>query len=173
MAEPRSVYQQIYTRFILASLTDLTVLGLLNEYWDLVIIESFSVGLLAAILLQTLLLMTIAVEHRVSEKFKSRDDLKSKILKILSVWGILIISKVIILETINFVFGDAVQFLGPIEGIVVFITVVIAILVAEQLMLRIYRAVPYTLPITGNINVSWFRVLQSRYCSSTIVGERV
>ena len=140
LAEPRTKQQQLFTYFVLGTLIDLTVLGLLNEYWDLVIIKSFTTGLLTAILLQALLLVTIAVEHRVSKKFKSQPGLKPKVLRFISVWGILIISKVIILETIIFAFGNDVQFLGPIEGIVVFITVVIAILVAEQLMNRIYNS---------------------------------
>lgn len=140
LAEPRTKRQQLFTYFVLATLIDLTVLGLLDEYWDLVIIKSFTIGLLTAILLQSLLLVTIAIEDRVSQKFKSKPGLKPKVLRIISAWAILFISKVIILESINFTFGDDVQFLGPIDGIVVFIIVVIIILVAEQLMKRIYNS---------------------------------
>ena len=140
LAEPRSNHQQIFTRYVVATLIDLAVLGLFNEYWDLVTIESFSIILLTAILLQTLLLVTIAIERRVSKKFTSQPGLKPKVLRFISVWGILFTSKVIMLESINFAFGDAVQFLGPIDGLVVFITVVIVILLAEQLMLQIYKS---------------------------------
>ncbi len=138
--EPRSNHQQLFIRYTLAILIDLTVLNLFNEYWDYVLIDSFSISLLAAVLLQLLLQLTLVIEHRIASYFKSKSGLRPKILRLLSSWIVLFISKLIILEAINFTFGNHVLFSGPIHGLVAFILVVIAILVAEQLIVRIYNS---------------------------------
>ena len=134
-----SRHQLLFFRYTFAVLVDLTVLNLFNEYWDYVYIKYFSVSLLAAILLQLLLKVTIAIEHRVASYFK-KPGLRAKILRGLSGWTILFVSKLIILEAINFSFGDSVVFSGPVHGLVAFIIVVIAIIIAEQAMLWVYRS---------------------------------
>ena len=132
--------QQLFFRYSLAVLIDLTVLNLFNEFWDLVFIENFSISLLAALLLQILLRVTIVIEHRVANLFKEKPGLKAKIFRGLSTWAILFISKLVMLEAINISFVDSVLFSGPIHGLVAFITVVIAIILAEQVFSWIYRS---------------------------------
>jgi hypothetical protein len=44
------------------------------------------------------------------------------------------------LGAINYAFGDHVLFLGPFHGIIAFIIVVIAILVAEGIITKIYKS---------------------------------
>ena len=131
--------QQIFLSFTFAVLVDLTVLNLFNEYWNYVFIEYFSISLLAALLLQSLLRVTISIEHRVASYFKKKSGLRAKILRALSTWGILFGSKVVILEAINISFGSSVLFSGPIHGLVAFIVVVIAVIVAEQTFIWAYR----------------------------------
>ncbi|GMR16249.1 MAG: hypothetical protein BMS9Abin31_0568 [Gammaproteobacteria bacterium] len=131
--------QQIFYRYIFFVLIDLTVLNLFNEYWDNVFIEYFSISLLAALLLQVLLQLTVAIEHRAANYFKNKPGLSAKFLRGFSTWGILFISKLIILEAINFLFGTSVVFSGPIHGLIAFIIVVIAIIIAEQMFLKIYK----------------------------------
>jgi hypothetical protein len=121
-------------------LIDLTVLNLFNEYWEHVFIEFFSISLLAALLLQVLLRVTIAIEHRVANFFEGKPGLRSKILRGLSTWAILFGSKLAILEAINISFGDSVLFGGPVHGLIAFIIVVIAIIIAEQVFSWIYRS---------------------------------
>ena len=55
--------QQLFLRYTYMVLVDLTVLNLFNQYWDLVYIETFSISLLTAVLLQVLLKASIALEH--------------------------------------------------------------------------------------------------------------
>ncbi len=66
--------------------------------------------------------------------------MKAKVLRILSAWVILFVSKLIILEAINLAFGDDIVFAGPYHGLVAFIVVVFVILVAELVVKRIYDA---------------------------------
>ncbi len=131
--------QQLFIRYTLAVLVDLIVLNLFNEYWNFVYIEFFSISLLTAVLLQFLLQVTIAIEHRVAGYFKTKTGMRAKVLRVLSTWAILFASKLVILEAINFAFGDSVEFSGPIHGLVAFIIVVIAIIIAEQTIMRIYN----------------------------------
>ena len=79
-----SKHQQLFIRYTLAVLVDLTVLNLFNEYWSFVYIEFFSISLLTAILLQFLLQVTIAIEHRVAGYFKTKTGLRAKVLRGLS-----------------------------------------------------------------------------------------
>ncbi len=108
--------------------------------WNKVFIETFSISLMAALLLQVLLQLTIAVEHRVARFFKEKATLKAKILRALSTWAILFSSKLIILEAINISFGNSIVFDGPIHGLVAFIVVVITIIISEQIFLWIHRS---------------------------------
>jgi len=134
-----SRHQRIFTRYTLAILLDLTVLNLFNEYWSYVSISDFSISLLAAILLQLLLQITIKVEHYIANYFKKIQGLKAKILRVLSTWLILFISKLAILELITIAFEDKVVFSGAIHGLVAFIIVVLAIILTEETFIRIYR----------------------------------
>ena len=104
----------------------LTVLNFFNEFWDLVYIEFFSISLLVALLLQLLLQVTIKVEHYVASHFKKMDGRKAKILRVLATWGVL--------------FGSSVVFGGPVHGVVAFIVVVVAIIIAEQTFAWIHRS---------------------------------
>jgi hypothetical protein len=135
-----SARQQLFLRYSFAVLVDLTVLNLFNEYWDYVYIELFSISLLTAILLQVLLVITIKIEHRVIEYFKKKSGIGAKITGGLAVWGILFGSKLVILEAINYTFGDSVEFGGPWHGVVSFIVVVVAVIVAEQAFIKTYRS---------------------------------
>ncbi len=132
--------QQLFFRYSFLVLIDLTVINLFNEFWGYVYIESFSISLLAALLLQVLLQVTVMIEHRVANYFKKKSGLQAKILRGLSTWGILFASKLIILQAINISFGKDVLFSGPVHGLVSFIVVVIAIIVAEQLFYRVYKS---------------------------------
>ncbi len=73
--------QQLFVRYTFFVLIDLAVLNLFNEFWGNVSIEYFSISLLAALLLQILLQLTIAIEHRVANIFKDSSGLKTKILR--------------------------------------------------------------------------------------------
>jgi len=131
--------QRIFVRYTYAILVDLVVLNLFNEYWDKVYIEDFSISLLTAILLQILLQLTIRFEHRIANYFKSRPGKNTKLLRGLSTWAVLFISKLIILEAIDFAFGDKVLFHGSLHGLIAFIVVVTAIIVAEKSVGAFYK----------------------------------
>lgn len=135
-----SAKQQIFLKYLTYTLVDLTVLNFFAEYWDKVTITSFGVSLFVAIVLQALLKMTIALEHRISDYMKSNEKLNKKVLHIFATWFVLFASKFVMLWVLQVLFGDAIVFAGAYHGVVAFIVLVIAILAVEYLFTRLYDA---------------------------------
>ena len=134
-----SLRQRVVLRYFAATLVDLVVLGLFAEYWDYVFVDSFTVILLAAVVLQVLLKLTIVVEHRVAAFFNARPGGFNRFMRFFTAWLILFGSKFVILEALALAFGDRLRFGGPFHGIVVLIAVVVVMLVVEAVLVKIYR----------------------------------
>jgi len=138
-AEGPSDRQKLFLRYYTGTLIDLVILGLFAEWTDKVFVESFSIALLAAVVLQVLLKATIAVEHWALEHFKGKTGAWWKSLKYFVAWLILFGSKFVILEALTFVFGDRVHFEGILHGIVWLIIVVVTMVIIEELVVRFFR----------------------------------
>jgi hypothetical protein len=123
--------QILFTRYYTAILIDLTVLNLFNEYSDNVQINSFTISLLAAIVLQLMLQITFKIEHGVGSHFLKKGR---KGMRIFSAWALLFGSKFAILWVLEVFFGDQIMFLGAFHGIVTFIMVILTMLAAEALI---------------------------------------
>jgi|RhiMethySRZTD1v2_1073278.scaffolds.fasta_scaffold77684_3 hypothetical protein len=139
MEHTPSPRQRVFMRYLSATLVDLAVLGLFAEYWEHVVVGSFSVMLLAAVLLQILLKLTIVLEHHVAAFFNARPGGFNKFMRFFTAWLILFGSKFAILEALAFAFGDRLRFGGPFHGIVVLIVVVVALLAVEAILVKVYR----------------------------------
>ena len=131
--------QRLFMRYFTATLIDLVVLNQFAEYSDKVAVDSFTTSLLAAILLQVLLKLTLAVEHRVAGYFKARPGGWMTFWRWFFAWLVLFGSKFVILEAIALAFGDKVHFDGVFHGIVTLIVVIVVMLIAEELVVRVYR----------------------------------
>lgn len=137
--EPPSDRQRLFLRYFTGVLIDLTLLGLFAEYWSAVKVSSFTVLLLASIVLQFLLKLTIWVEHHVAVYFNAKTGGFWKFMRYFGAWLVLFGSKFVILEALSFVFQGRVQFEGPFHGIVALIVVAITMVVVEELIVRIFR----------------------------------
>jgi hypothetical protein len=131
--------QKAFARYFTGTLIDLLVLGLFNEYSSKVHVYDFTTMVLASILLQILLKLTIVAEHRVLHLFDGKTGVAWKSLKYFSAWFILFGSKFVILEALSRTFGDLVQFHGMFHGLLWLILVVVTMVVAEELVVRFYR----------------------------------
>lgn len=138
-AEAPTNRQRLFVRYLMAILIDLLVLNLFVEYSEKVSVDSFTTSLLAAVVLQVLLKATIAVEHWVAAFFKGRPGGFMKFLRFFFAWLVLFGSKFVILEAISLLFGDSVRFDGRFHGLITIIIVIVAMLVAEEAIVRIYR----------------------------------
>lgn len=132
--------QQIFLKYFTFTLVDLTVLNFFAEYWDRVTISSFGVSLLVAIILQILLKMTLHLEHKTADYFKSHESFMMKFGRIFSTWFILFASKFVMLGILQFVFSGDIHFAGAYHGVLAFIVIVVVILVVEALISRLYDA---------------------------------
>jgi hypothetical protein len=139
--DPPTDRQRLFLRYFTGVLIDLTLLGLFAEYWSDVKVSSFTVMLLAAILLQFLLKLTIWVEHHVAVFFTKRAGGFMKFMRYFGAWLVLFGSKFVILEALSFVFQGRVQFEGPFHGIIALIVVAITMVVVEELFVRLYRKI--------------------------------
>jgi hypothetical protein len=137
--EAPSTRQRLFLYYLTAILIDLTVLNLFVEYSEHVIIDSFTISLFAAVVLQFLVKGTMAVEHRVAAFFKAKKGGFAKFMRFFSAWLILFGSKFVILGVIDLAFGDSVLFAGAFHGLVMLIVVLVAMLLAEEIVARIYR----------------------------------
>lgn len=131
--------QRLFVLFFTGTLIDLVILGLFNEHSDKVYVDSFTTALLAAIVLQVLLKVTIAIEHRVLARFKGKTGAGWKALKYFTAWVILFGSKFVILEALSFAFEKDVHFEGMWHGIIWLIIVVVTMVIVEELVARLYR----------------------------------
>src|SRR5436190_2206633 len=131
--------QRLFIRYLTGTLIDLVILNLFAEYWSAVHVSNFTVSLLAAILLQVLLKLTIAVEHQVALYFKSKSGGFMTFMRYFGAWVVLFGSKFVILEALSFAFGDAVHFDGAFHGIIALIVVAVAMIVVEEGIARFVR----------------------------------
>jgi len=127
--------QMIFTSWAKDVLIYIIVLNLFVEYNPKIIIDSFTISIFTAVLLKILLEIILKLEHKVSEMFKSY-----KVLRILLVWLILFGSKFLILEVVDFVFGEHVE-LGKFLDVIL---LVITLMVAREVIQRIYLALGHS-----------------------------
>ena len=124
--------QERFTSWASDVLVYTAVLNLFVEYMDAIVIDSFTISLFTAAVLKVLLDLLTAVEHRVSHFFGQY----SKVLGFLSMWLVLFLSKFVILEVIDIIFGDHVE-LGKFLDVVFLI---ITMMVVRELVARAYKA---------------------------------
>ena len=126
--------QQRFASWTADVLVYIVVLNLFVEFVDAIVIDSFWISILTAVLLKLLLDAVIGLEHRVSAFFKAREGGVNRALGLVSVFAILFFSKFVILEAVNFVFGDHVE-LGHFVEIV---ALIVAMMLARVLLQRVY-----------------------------------
>lgn len=124
--------QERFTSWVRDVLVYTVVLNLFVEYWDAIVIDSFTISIFTAFVLKIMLDLLTAVEHRVKD-FVGRF---SRLLGYVSMWVVLFLSKFVILEVIDIIFGDHVE-LGKFLDVVVLI---ITLMVARELTVRAYAA---------------------------------
>ena len=124
--------QERFTSWASDVLVYTVVLNLFVEYSAAIVIDSFTISIFTAVVLKIMLDLLTSVEHRAQE-FVGR---YSKTLAFFTTWAILFLSKFVILEVIDFVFGEHVD-LGHFLDVLL---LVITMMVARELTRRVYVA---------------------------------
>jgi heme-degrading monooxygenase HmoA len=112
----------------------IVVLNLFVEFVDAIVIESFWISILTAVLLQALLSVVVGLEHHVGEFFGRMGGTWSRFAETVAKFLILFTSKLLILEIVNIVFGDQVE-LGHFFDV---LALILAMMAARAIMQRIY-----------------------------------
>ena len=126
--------QEIFISWTKDVLIYIVVLNLFVEFNPKIVIDSFTISIFTAIVLKILLEIILRIEHVVGDFFKSRPGKLSNFLRLLSTWLILFLSKFVILEVIDIIFGEHVE-LGKFLDVIV---LVIILMLARELFQRIY-----------------------------------
>jgi uncharacterized membrane protein (DUF485 family) len=126
--------QLIFVSWTKDVLIYIIVLNLFVEYNAAIVIDSFTISIFTAILLKVLLEVILKLEHKVADFFEARPGTLSKFLRVLFIWLILFLSKFVILEIVDIVFGNHVE-LGHFLDVLV---LVITLMIARELVQRIY-----------------------------------
>lgn len=130
-----SFRQRLIVRYLLAILIDLIILNLFVEFWDKMTIDSFSISLLTAIVMQLLLRFTMLIEHKAGGYITGKNLKGGKFIRLFVAWAILFGSKFVILWIIDLKFGDRVEF----KGIIPFIIMLFTMLIVEALFTRFIK----------------------------------
>ncbi len=134
--------QHQYMSWTTDVLVYIVVLNLFVEFGDAIVIDSFWISILTAVLLKALLAIVIRLEHRVVAFFDKLGGSFFKIIGIATKFLILVTSKLIILEVVNFVFGDRVE-LGHFIDV---LALIIAMIAAKAIMVKFYQSLGETAP---------------------------
>jgi hypothetical protein len=97
------------------------ILNLANEYFPLVITETFTLSLLTAVLLKLVLEVVVFFKDRVKTRFKSAQTIVGKVGAGLLLWALLVGSKFVVLELVAIAFAGQVQLGGffAVTGLIV------------------------------------------------------
>jgi len=129
--------QQRFAGWMSDVLIYIVVLNLFVEYSGAIIIDSFTISILTAVLLKALLDILGGVEHRVAVFWQQREGTLNRILGIASVWAILFLSKFVILEVVDIVFGEHVELGHFLDIVLLIVTMIASRLVFQQIYERL------------------------------------
>src|SRR6476620_9383195 len=127
--------QARFVTWVSEVLIDIVVLNLFVEYVHTIVIDSFWISVLTALLLKLAIDAVKGVERRVAGYFRTKQGLVWRALGLIAVFSIVFLSKFVILELVNIVFGDHVQ-LGHFIEIV---AIILTMLVGSALLRLVFR----------------------------------
>ena len=131
--------QRLFLIFTLFVLADLTVINLFDEYASSYFhISSFTASIVMAVILQILLVITIKIEHKIADFFKSKEGVINLILRILVTWALLFGSKIIMMKIVDLILEDKIEYYGPYHGLGAFVLIIIGMLIAENLLKKVF-----------------------------------
>jgi hypothetical protein len=127
--------QFYYVDFILDVLAYTVVLNLFVEYVDSIVIDSFTVSLLTAIVMKALLDAIEYLVGRAKAYFGDKDGTAPRVAFAVIVWAILFFSKIAILEIVAIIFEEDVNLGGFLNVLIL----VIAMMVARRASFAVFQ----------------------------------
>lgn len=124
--------QQVFSGSVLNVLVNVVVLNLFVEFADEVVIDSFWISVLTAVLLTAMIGILARFEKRIHSYFFEKHSWRFA--GVVTIWAVLFGGKFVMLEVVDIVFGDHVS-LGHLLEVIL---IVVAMMIAGQLMQAIY-----------------------------------
>jgi len=124
--------QKVFAGVVLNVLVNVVVLNLFVEFVDAVVIDSFWISVLTAVLLTAMIGILSKFEGRIHHYFFETHSWPFA--GVVTIWLVLFGGKFLMLEVVDIVFGDHVS-LGHLLEVIL---IVVAMMVAGQLMQTIY-----------------------------------
>jgi hypothetical protein len=109
---PRTAAQRYYADFMTDVLVYTVVLNLFVEYVDSIVIDSFTVSLLTAVVMKAMIDLIAELVARAKQYFTAQGGTVAKVLFGLTAWAIMFGSKILILEVVQLIFEDDVDLGG-------------------------------------------------------------
>ena len=128
--------QLTYVGWSMTLLAYIVVLNLWVEFNAKVVIDSFVISIFTAAVLLALIVTILGLEHRLKEWFAAREGQLYRVLGAVSTLLILFLSKFVILEVIDIVFGVHVE-LGSFVDVLLLVLILI---IAQKGMVVAWRA---------------------------------
>jgi hypothetical protein len=128
--------QLVYVGWTMTLLAYITVLNLWVEFNPSVVIDSFVISIATAVVLLALLVLILGLEHRVKHWFSLREGSVYRVLGTFSTLLILFLSKFVILEVVDIIFGEHVE-LGHFVDVLI---LVLLLIVAQKVMVFAWDA---------------------------------
>jgi hypothetical protein len=101
------------------------ILNLAIEYVPSVISEGFTLSLLTAVLLKLALELVILLKGQLLTRLRAATSRRAKLIAAVSLWAVAAGSKLVVLELVDLVFGDAVS-LGGFFSVTLLVLVLLA-----------------------------------------------
>ena len=133
----RSLSRCFFVGWSLTLVAYIVVLNLWVEFNPSVVIDSFIISIATSAVLLLLLVIILGLEHRVKHWFAQREGAFFRVLGTVSTLLILFLSKFVILEVIDFIFGEHVE-LGHFVDVLI---LVLLLIVAQKAMVFIWDAI--------------------------------
>ncbi len=109
----------------------MVVLNLAIEYTPSIISESFTLSLLTAALLKVALEVVIWLKSEMLNRLRAADTRRAKLAAAVSLWVVAAGSKLVVLELVDLVFGEAVSLGGFIP-----VTLLVGVLLGSRAAVR-------------------------------------
>jgi hypothetical protein len=126
------------TAAVVDVLVYVVVLNLFVEYLPQVLTETFTLSLLTAVLLKGVLEVVVAAKNRVKARLRAASTLSGKVIAAVMLWIVLFGSRFLVLEAVDFVFGDSVS-LGGFFSVTLLILTLLLSRAAVQRLLQSHR----------------------------------
>ena len=118
--------QARFISWVTEVLLDIVILNLFVDYTHTIVIDSFSISVLTALLLKLSIDAVKGLERGIAAYFKAKDGRGWRAIGLVAVFSILFLSKFAILELVDVVFGDHVELGHFVEIVLIILTMLIA-----------------------------------------------